>query len=74
MKRLTEGDVLQILTSSSPVLDVDIGDGTFPSDPRGDVCVDIDIPARVVPDDFIRSDASHLLFKSGTFSLVIASP
>ena len=72
MKRLTEGDVLQILTSSRPVLDVGSGGGLFPSVPRGDVCADIDIPAMAVPDDFIQSDASHLPFRSGTFNLVIA--
>jgi SAM-dependent methyltransferase len=72
MKRLREQDVLQLLDSNSLVLDVGSGGGIFPSVPRGDVCVDIDIPVRTVPNDFVRSDASHLPFRAGTFSLVIA--
>jgi len=72
MKRLREGDVRRLLDSNHPVLDVGSGGGIFPSVPRGDVCVDIDTPAGKVPDDFIRSDASHLPFRSGTFSLVTA--
>lgn len=72
MKRLIERQVLQLLDSNRPVLDVGSGGGIFPSVPRGDVCVDIDIPAGTVPNDFIRSDASHLPFRAETFQLVIA--
>jgi Methyltransferase domain len=72
MKRLKEQDILQLLDSDRPVLDVGSGGGIFPSVPRGDICVDIDIPSQTVPSDFVRSDASHLPFRSGAFSLVIA--
>ena len=72
MKRLREQDIPRLLDSNRPVLDVGSGGGIFPSVPRGDVCVDIDIPAGPVPDDFVRSAASHLPFRSETFSVVIA--
>lgn len=71
MKQLRETDIQPLLNSNHPVLDVGSGGGIFPSAPRGDVCVDIDIPAGTVPDVFIRSSASHLPFRSGAFNLVI---
>lgn len=72
MKRLIGTDVLELLDSDRPVLDVGSGGGIFPSVPRGDVCVDIDIPAGMIPNNFIRSDASYLPFRATTFHLVIA--
>lgn len=72
LKRLTQEETLRQLASNRPVLDVGSGGGIFTSAPRGDVCVDVDIPIQNVPKNFIRSDASHLPLRSNSFNLVIA--
>lgn len=58
-------------TSSGLSLDVGSGGGIFRAEPRGEVCVDIDLPGKV-PKNFVRADALHLPFRNDVFDAVYA--